>query len=87
MPQSARAGFADGDRFADEGGGAFVVDLSFHREGEARLDDDISVVRGLPKDRWTLLPVETEQPERTRQGERMTTTRESGTMQANGEWL
>ena len=46
LPQSARAGFADGDRFADEGWGAFEIDLSFHREGEAGLDDDVSVMRG-----------------------------------------
>ena len=46
MPQSPRAGFADGDRFADESGRAFEVDLRFYRESKSRLDDDVSVMRG-----------------------------------------
>jgi hypothetical protein len=46
MPQSARAGIAYGNRFADESWGAFVVNLSFHCESEAGLDDDVFVMRG-----------------------------------------
>ena len=45
MPQSARAGFVDGDRFADEGWRAFVIDLRFYRKSETRLDDNVLVMR------------------------------------------
>ena len=45
MAQSARAGFADGDRFAYERRRAFEIYLRFNCKSEARLNDNVSVMR------------------------------------------
>src|SRR5213594_3445788 len=48
MPEAARARFIHGDRFADQGGCAFEVDLRLDRKSKTRLDDYIPVVGGWP---------------------------------------
>ena len=45
VAQSARAGIADGNRFADEGWRAFVIDLRFYRKSETRLHDYVLIMR------------------------------------------